>query len=136
MSVQQSVTTGLIGLVIAGAGAVGIYNFSTSGCFLGSCSSGASASTGENAAVGLIVSGSETEAGVDSCCAVTDADKAEMVAVSGSEAVEAPACEGACEHASGEMVLAAGETLPECCAAAMAASAETEVQTEAPASDG
>jgi len=135
MSVQQSVTTGLIGLVIAGAGAVGIYNYTSSGCFLGSCSTGASADSGEAAAVGLPVSGLASEAGGDSCCAAKDPTETQVVGLGVSEEA-ARDCEVACEYASGEQTLAAGETMPECCATALAEKADSADQTDAPATDG
>jgi hypothetical protein len=72
MSVSQGVVTGVIGLLVAGAGAVGVYNFTTTGCFMGSCSSGAeeqSAAAIETAAL----TGVETVEG-DSCCPLKEAN--------------------------------------------------------------
>ncbi len=74
MSVQQSLAAGLIGLVVAGAGAVGVYNFTTTGCFLGSCSTEKGADNGETAQVGLLVAGAESEKAVDACCPLGEGD--------------------------------------------------------------
>ncbi len=116
MSVQQSLAAGLIGLVVAGAGAVGVYNFTTTGCFLGSCSTEKGADNGETAQVGLLVAGAESEKAVDACCPLGEGDsKLETVAL--DETGEA--CEGSasCTHPEGALTLASGEVAAEdgCC---------------------
>ncbi len=108
MSVQQSLATGLIGLVIAGAGAVGVYNYTTSGCFLGSCSSKATASTSKTAQVGLSVAASESVESGDSCCPLGDgASKLKSVAL--DDAGESSDESQTCDHAASELTLVAGE---------------------------
>lgn len=94
----QAVAAGLIGLVVAGAGAVGVYNFSTTGCFLGSCSSETSADTGETTNVGLLVSENATTTEGDSCCPLTEAKDAEIVLAANSvDTGAAETCEGMSE---------------------------------------
>ena len=99
MSSTQTIAAGLIGLVVAGAGAVGIYNYTTSGCFLGSCSSGGETSETNN--VGLLVSETAATSEGDSCCPLTEAKDSEIVLAAGSvEAGAAETCEKACEGMS------------------------------------
>ena len=72
MSVTQGVVTGVIGLLVAGAGAVGVYNFTTTGCFLGSCSSEGGEQTAAAAIETAALTGAEATEG-DSCCPLTEA---------------------------------------------------------------
>ena len=114
MSVQQSLAAGLIGLVVAGAGGVGVYNFATTGCFLGSCSSETTADKGETAQVGLLVAGAESDEAGDSCCPLGDgASKLEAVALD----TAGEACEGpeSCAHPEGKLTLVAGEAGADAC---------------------
>ncbi len=122
MSTQSSLATGLISLVVAGAGAVGIYNISTGGALFGSCSSGANASTGESAPVGLNVAAMTTsDAGetLGSCCAAPGAS-----AIEGGALIEAGLAPDAiaqtcAAHPLDGAALVAGEPSAEggCCAA-------------------
>ncbi|MFI4898430.1 MAG: hypothetical protein ACIARR_11465 [Phycisphaerales bacterium JB059] len=75
MSVSQGVVTGVIGLLVAGAGAVGVYNFTTTGCFMGSCSSEAGEQTAATVETAALVEG-ETPEG-DSCCPLKEANAPE-----------------------------------------------------------
>lgn len=136
----QAVAAGLIGLVVAGAGAVGVYNFSTTGCFLGSCSSETSADTGETTNVGLLVSENATTTEGDSCCPLTEAKDAEIVlAANSADTGAAEACEGMseaeCETACDDAMKMA-EAKDDCGGCGMA-EAQDAVTTDAPeAGDG
>ena len=140
MSISQTIVAGLIGLVVAGAGAVGVYNFTTTGCFMGSCSSGPGQKTAQNAeqsnSVGLVVSENAAEAVTQggSCCPLGEAGEAATTLVSDSvEGVADQACAADCATACAADATA--EDADGCCGCGACGIAKTdgEPETDAPA---
>lgn len=140
---MKSIAAGVVGIAVAGALGLGVFNLATTGCPLGTCASETAEADANGAAALPVALEGETGEAKDSCCAlggeaeiVMAADKAEscsMAAEGCSEMAEAcsemaagcsedkmAACEGektACESgiAAGSEVVLAGMAVPAAC---------------------
>ncbi len=85
---MKSLAAGIVGIAVAGALGLGVFNLATTGCPLGTC---ASEETADAGSATLPVSlDQNAAASKDACCMAGEADAAEIV-------LAANAGEGACE---------------------------------------